>query len=118
MERRRILSGSINGRLIKVAATATPGTLIHETPPVSGKGSVLYLFAVNSSASPVDLTIEFGGFDSPDDTITATIPATSGMVEVVVVPGFPLEDGLAVRAFAADADVVMIGGYAQLVASR
>ncbi len=116
MERRRILSGSVNGRLIKVAATATPGTLIHRTPVADGKGSILYLYAVNSSASPVDLTIEFGGVDSPDDTIIATIPATSGMVEIV--PGFPLEDGLAVRAFAADADVVMIGGYAQLVASR
>lgn len=113
MERRRILSGSVGGRPIKVVATTTPGTLIHEPSVASGYESLMHLFAVNTSASPVVLTIEFGGVSSPDDQVITTIPAKSGWVEIV--PGFPLDKGRAIRAFAASGNVVLVGGYASLV---
>lgn len=43
----------------------------------------IYLFAENTSASNVDLTVEFGGTTSPDDTVIVTIPAKSGPMLVI-----------------------------------
>lgn len=108
---REILSGSTDGRMVKVVATATAGTTIH-TADASAKDEI-YLWAVNSSAVPVKLTIEFGGTTSPDDTIEVTIPAESGLF--LVVPGMTLTNSLVVKAFAADANVIMLGGYVNRV---
>lgn len=97
-----------NGRMIKVAATATPGTTIHTA--VTGTTSVdeIWLWAVNSDTTPRKLTIEWGGTTSPDDTIEQTIPAESGLI--MVVSGLRLNNGLVVKAFAATANVILIGG--------
>lgn len=104
-----LLSGSTNGKMIKVAATATLGTTIHTA--VSGTSSMdeIWLYAVNSDTTNRKLTIEFGGATSPDNLIEVTIPAESGLV--CVVPGLLLQNSLVVTAFAATANVVMIGGY-------
>jgi hypothetical protein len=67
---------------------------------------------VNSDTTDRKLTIEFGGTSSPDDLIEQTITAESGLI--LVVPGLVIEGNatpLVVRAFAASANVVMIGGY-------
>lgn len=104
---KEFLSGSTNGRQIKVVQTATAGTLIH-TAHATSKDEV-WLWAVNSDTSAVKLTIEFGGTTSPDDLIEITIPAESGYTKVV--PGICLSGGVVVRAFAASANVVMIAGY-------
>ncbi len=105
------LSGSTDGRMIKVAATGTPGTTIHTA--VSGTTAntwdEIWLWAVNSDTSARKLTIEYGGTTSPDDTIELTIPAESGLF--LVVPGLILDNGSVVKAFAASANVVMIAGY-------
>lgn len=109
---KRELSGRADGLMVKVAATATPGTTIHTA--TSGNAGVddydeVWLWAVNSDTTNRKLTIEFGGTTSPDDTIEVTIPAESGLM--LVIPGLILENGLLVRAFAASANVIMIGGY-------
>lgn len=101
------LSGSTDGRLIKVVQTATAGTTIH-TAHATAQDEV-HLWAVNSDASAVKLTIEFGGTTSPDDLIEITIPPESGLIEVV--PGLTLTNSLLVRAFAGSANVIMIGGH-------
>lgn len=101
------LSGSTNGRLIKVAATATAGTTIH-TAHATAQDEI-WLYAVNSDTTDRKLTIEFGGTSSPDDLIEQTITAESGLV--LVVPGLVLTGSVVVRAFCASANVVMIGGY-------
>ncbi len=106
-----LTGGTVNGRLIKVAATATAGTTIH-TGPAAGIIDELWLYAVNSSASTVKLTIEFGGVSAPDDLIEFTVPAEDGLY--LVVAGLLIKGNataLVVRAFAATANVVMIGGY-------
>jgi hypothetical protein len=104
-----LLSGSTNGRPIKVAATATPGTTIHTA--VSGTSSIdeVWLWAQNTDTTDRKLTIEFGGTTSPDDLFEVTIPAESGLMSVV--PGLPLNNGLVVKAFAASANVVTLSGY-------
>jgi hypothetical protein len=70
------------------------------------------LYAVNSSASAVKLTIEWGGVSSPDDLIELSIAAESGLVLVsagLVIKGNATP--LLVRAFAATANVINIAGY-------
>ena len=107
------LSGSTGGRLIKVAQTATAGTTIHATGTSSTVLDEIWLYAVNSDTTDRKLTIEFGGTSAPDDLIEQTITAESGLI--LVVPGLLMSgDGTSartIRAFAATANVVMIGGY-------
>ena len=104
---RVLLSGSTSGRLIKVVATGTPGTTIH-TAHATAHDEV-HLWAVNSDTSDRKLTIEFGGTTSPDDLIEFTVPAEDGLYAIV--PGIGLTGSVVVRAFAATANVVLIGGY-------
>ena len=106
------LSGSTNGRLIKVAQTATAGTTIHTGSSTATTYDEVWLYAVNSDTTDRKLTIEFGGTSSPDDLIEQTITAESGLI--LVVPGLVIKGNataLVVRAFAATANVVMVGGY-------
>ena len=102
-----ILSGSTNGRPIKVVATATAGTLIH-TAHASDTDEI-YLYACNTQAAAILLTIEFGGVSSPDDLIEFSIPGHSGLYTVC--PGIPLTNSLVVRAFAASANLITIVGF-------
>ena len=101
------LSGSTNGRMIKVVATSTLGTTIHAAHATSL--DEIYLWAVNSDTTDRKLTIEFGGVSSPDDLIEFTVPAEAG--EYLIVPGLILTGSVVCTAFCASANVVMIGGF-------
>jgi hypothetical protein len=107
------LSGSTGGRPIKVAQTATAGTLIHATVDASTTLDEIWLYANNTDTTDRKLTIEYGGVTSPDDLIEITIPAESGLV--LIVPGLILSgtgtEPRNVRAFAATANVINITGY-------
>jgi hypothetical protein len=112
-----ILSGSTDGKQIKVAATATAGTLIHTGDTATSTLHEVWLYAVNTSASDVKLTIEWGGAASPDDHIEYTVKAENGLY--LVVPGLLIKGNataLTVRAFAATANVVCISGYVNVIA--
>lgn len=104
-----LLSGSTNGKNIKVAATSTPGTTIHTA--VSGVSGLdeIYIYAVNMHTAAVILTIEFGGTTSTDDLIDISLDADSGAY--LVIPGWLLQNGLVVRAFAGTTNVININGY-------
>ncbi len=103
------LSGSTNGRLIKVVPIVTAGTLIHTAVAGSSDFDEIWLWAVNSDAAAKKLTIEYGGVLSPDDLIEVTVPAESGLM--LLLAGTVLQNGLILRAFAETANVVMVGGY-------
>jgi hypothetical protein len=103
------LSGSSNGRAVKVAASSTPGTTIHTATSTANQFDEVHLWAVNSDTTARKLTIELGGTSSPDDLIEQTIPPESGLVYVV--PGLPLDGGVVVKAFCASANLVMLHGY-------
>lgn len=100
-------SGSTDGRMVKVAATSTPGTTIHTAHSTSL--DEVWLWAVNSDTTARKLTIEFGGTSSPDDLIEVTIPAESGLV--LVVPGLLVTNSVVVKAFCATANVVNVAGF-------
>lgn len=101
------LSGSTDGRLIKVVATSTAGTTVHAAH--ASALDEIHLWAVNSDAAAIKLTIEYGGVASPDDLIEFTVPAESGLFRIL--PGLVLTNSLTVAAFAAQANLVMVGGY-------
>jgi hypothetical protein len=109
------LSGSTHGRAIKVAATATAGTLIHTGTSSTTDCDVVTLYAYNSSASAVNLTIEWGGVSDPDDLIKLSIPATSGLT--LVAPDLVIRNSLVVRAFAGTTNVVTVQGFVNRVAT-
>lgn len=112
---KQLLSGSTNGKGIKVAATATAGTTIHTA--VSGTSSIdeIWLYANNTSASAVKLTLEWGEATAPDGNIEISIPA-EGTGMVLIAPGILLQNSLVVKAFAATANVINIFGYVNRIA--
>jgi hypothetical protein len=98
--------------MIKVAATATAGTTLHTGSATATTFDEIWLYAVNSSASAVKLTIEWGGVTSPDDLIESTIVSESGLVLIsagLIIKGNATP--LVVRAFAATGDVINIAGF-------
>ena len=100
------------GRMVKVAATGTAGTTIHTAANVATTVDEIWLYAQNNHTADVLLTVEFGGVSSPDDLIQVTVPFKEGLF--LVVAGMVLQGNatpVVVRAFAATANVISIGGY-------
>jgi len=109
---KQILSGSTDGKGILVAATATAGTLIHTGSTTTTTLDELWLYAVNTSASDVKLTIEYGGVTAPNDHIEYTVKAENGLY--LIVSGLLIKGNataLNVRAFAATTNVIVIHGF-------
>lgn len=106
------LSGSTDGKAIKVAGTATPGTTIHTASTATTTYDEVWLYAQNTDTTNRKLTLEWGGTASPDDLIELTVSAESGLV--LVAPGLVLKGNatpLVVRAFGATANVLTLFGY-------
>lgn len=106
---RVLLSGSTNGRGIKVVQTATAGTTIHTAVTGATDMDEVWLWAQNNHTTAVILTLEWGNA-STDDNIVVSIPAKSGLY--LVAPGIMLQNELIVKAFASTANVIIIHGYA------
>ena len=108
---KRKLSGSTDGKPIKVVQTATAGTTIHTAVAGTTDGTYdeIWLYAYNGHTAAVVLTIEFGGATVPDQNIVVTIPTKSGLQ--LVVPGLILQNEMVVKAFAATANVITISGW-------
>jgi len=109
---KRVLESSTNGKAILVAQTATAGTLIHTGDTTTSTLDEVWLYAVNSSASSVKLTIEWGEATAPNGNIEVTVLPEAGLVTVI--PGLILKGAataLTVKAFAGTANVIAIHGY-------
>lgn len=105
-----LLSGSTNGKGIKVTGTATGSSVTIHTA-VSGTSSFdeIWLYAYNGHTADVTLTIEWGEATVPDGNIVVSVPFKNG--RQIVVDGRLLQNGLAVKAFASQANVIVIDGY-------
>jgi len=100
------------GLAIKVAAIVTAGTAIHTASSTATTIDEIWLYAVNTSASSVKLTIEWGETTVPDGNIELTVQPEAGLVTVI--PGLLLQGNATpkvVRAFAATANVIAIHGF-------
>ena len=114
---KQVLSGSTDGRAIKVAATGTPGTTIHTGSTTAATIDEVWLYAQNTDTTARKLTIEWGGTSAPDDLIEITVGAESGLV--LIAPGLLIKGNatpLVVRAFAATANVITVHGYVNRIA--
>ena len=112
---KQLLSASTNGKGILVAATATAGTLIHTAVSGTSAYDEVWLYAHNTSASAVKLTLEWGEATAPNGNIEINIGA-EGTGLVLVAPGILLQNGLTVKAFAGTTNVINIFGYVNRIA--
>jgi hypothetical protein len=107
------LSGSTDGRAIKVAATSSAGTTIHTGSGTATTYDEIWLYAMNTHSADVKLTLEWGGTTSPDDLIEQTITTEAGLT--LIAPGLLIKGNagaaLIVKAFAATTNVITIHGY-------
>jgi len=109
---RLTLSGSTNGRGIKVT-TAAPidgsDTTIHTAVTGTSDTDLITLFAYNDDTASCRLEIGFGGTTDPDDLIIQDIPPRSGLT--LICADLPLRNALVVVASAEHANHVVIFGY-------
>lgn len=97
---------------VKVAATATAGTAVHTASATATTIDEIWLYAVNTSATSVKLTIEWGQADAPDGNIEVTVLPEAGLVTVI--PGLVLQGNATakvVKAFAGTANVIVVHGF-------
>lgn len=108
---KRKLSGSTDGKAIKVTQTATPGDTIHTADASAATGAFdeVWIWAMNYYTSDIVLSIEFGGTTTPDNIIKQTIPYQKGLF--LVVPGLILQNSGIVKAFAATANYICLSGF-------
>jgi hypothetical protein len=108
-----LLSSSSTGVPTTVVATASTGTTIHTTGTSASIIDEVWLYANNTSTSPVLLTVQFGGTGAVQHAKPITLSPQSG--DVLIVAGLPLTGngsaGSTVAAFAATASVITISGY-------
>ena len=106
------LSGASNGLNNKVAATSSAGDTVH-TAHASATDEV-WLYACNTSAADVKLTIEWGATSDDERLTEITITAEAGWV--LVIPGLLIANSLVVKAFAATTNVINVNGYVNRIA--
>ena len=108
---KRKLSGSTDGKPVKVVATTTAGTTIHTAVAGTTAGTFdeIWLYAYNGHTGDVVLTIEFGGATVPDQNIILTLATKSGLQ--LIIPGLILQNGMVVKAFAGTANVITLSGW-------
>ena len=112
---KRKLSGSTDGKAIKITTTATPGDTIHTAVAGTTAGTFdeIWLWAYNGHTANVVLTIEFGGVTVPDQNIVVTIPYKAGLVPII--PGLILQNGMVVKAFSSVANVITLTGFVNAI---
>lgn len=108
---RILLSGSTNGRVIPVAAVATPGTAIHTAVSGTTAFDEIYLWASNVTTAAATLTIEWGGVTDPGDHIVKAVSIPANSPPIPIVAGEVLNNGLLVKAFSGTASAINLSGY-------
>lgn len=107
---KQLLSGSVNGKSILVAATTSgSATPIHTA--VSGTSSIdeIYLYAYNDATSSLQLSILWGSTTEPNDVIRSTIPAQSS--RTLLMDGRLLQNNLIIKAYAAVGNWITVDGF-------
>lgn len=105
---KRYLSGSTDGKGIKVVQTVTAGTTIHTAVSSTDKDEI-WIYAYNGHTADVVLTIEWGEATVPDGNTIKSIPSKSG--RILIMDGRLLGNSLVVKAFASVANVIVIDGF-------
>ena len=110
------LSGSTDGKAIKVTGTGTGSTVTVHTAVAGTTAGVfdeIWIYANNTSATSIKLTLEWGTATAADGNIEVTIGGEAGLV--LVVPGLILQNSMVVKAFAGTVDVILLTGYVNAI---
>lgn len=109
--RRILLSGSTNGRPVKIAATSSAGTTVHTATSALDEVDSIFLWLTNTDSSARTVTVQWGGTSDPDDSMakTYTIAANSAPTQIAL--GQTLNGGVVVKVFASVTNVVLATGY-------
>jgi len=106
------LSGSTDGKAIKITGSDTAGAVVVHTA-VAGTTNFdeIWLWAYLAATSAAAVYIEWGTHADADDLITKTIPLDDGLY--LLIPGLVLQNGMTVEIFtgASAVDKVFIFGY-------
>ena len=111
-----ILSGSVDGRNIRIVATATPGTTIHTATASTGSDSCdeVYLWAGSTSASYINMTVQTSDSADMASYNVRVPPAYAGLIPVI--PGFPYRNGVVLTATASSP--VNISGFVNRISAQ
>lgn len=110
---RVLLSGSVNGKPIKIAGTTIgAATTIHTAIAGTAAFDEVYAWFVNTDVSNDHvITIAWGGTTDPDHVVQRTINLPKGTAAQVLLTGQVLQNGLVVSAFSDTTNVVNCFGY-------
>lgn len=114
---RHLLSGSTDGRPVKIAATGTPGTTVHTAVAGSTDFDEIYVWVTNTDSSSRTLTIEFGGTTDPDDLIVKTFAIAANSPPIPVLTGQVLNNSKVVKMFASSASVLLATGFVNRISA-
>lgn len=102
------LSGSTDGKPIKITGTSAGAANTLHTAPASGLDKV-FMYCHNNDTVARELVVLWGG-TSTDEEIKKTIPPKDGVW--LVIDSLPLKNSLVAKAYCATANVLFItGGY-------
>lgn len=105
-----LLSGSTDGKPIPVAATATPGTLLHTAIASTTGFDEVYLWASNVTGSAATLTIEWGGVTDPGSHFVKALSVPANSQSVPIATGQRVNNGMVIRAFSGTGSAINIVG--------
>lgn len=112
------LSGSVDGKPIKIAANSSPGTLIHtatssSTPGAGGVWDEVWIWCYNSSVVTTSglplIRLQFGGTTDPDNKVEQ--PILMGAGNWILCNGLIIQNSLVIRAYAASPNTYIVSGY-------
>ena len=113
------LSGCTDGKPLKIAATGSPGTLVHTATSSATRGAggtwdEVWVWAYNASAVSVSassllMRVQFGAATNPDNLIEVTLPCACG--PFLIVPGLVLQNSTVVRAYGGGANLFTVFGF-------
>ena len=107
---KRVLGGSTDGKAIKVTGiNSAAAVTVHTGDTATATIDEVWIYANNTSASDVKLTLEWGTATAADGNIEVTVLPEAGLVTII--PGLILQNAKVVKAFAGTADVILLTGF-------
>lgn len=105
------LSGSTNGRPIKIVGTSSgAATTVHTAPANTTGTDHVTLFLTNTSGSMVSANVMWGGTTDPDDYLVKGLEIQANSPPIQIASGHPLNNGLIVKVFASTGNVILASG--------
>ena len=114
------LSAATSGGIIKITATATPGTTIHTaTSSDMPEGcDEVYLWAGSTSTSALNATLHITALATEQDrSINFRVPAAYNG-PILVLPGYRVCDGVVLTATASAADRINLWGNVNRISGQ